>query len=536
MGAVAIMVRNLKSRMEQRGTIQELSRLISLICFISISIVGRPAQAQQASFCPTWIQDPSVPECPQSDNTILDETYPALGHVISDDPMVRSPSSEDFPVQVAMQILMASGERVPILFLATSQVTFERLRQRILDTTQSLPQYWRFRDRWLAAMVSVDARYRWQQDYFESFYNRQTGLPVLREVRDYGRAGNSFSQLVSAAQRSLSCLSPSGNNATTANFVGEALPPLSASRYIFTRSAMGGNVEGLPGGFCLHGNTRGWDDFGQYYCGSRDNEVSVDASWLWIEHVDEFMSVLPHPRSARSENQECPFAIQITSPVLALRLLEERPQDRFFNFFTGTQQVDAAGINQSRTNFDLIQKVCRALRRGSRARPTWGLAQLDCTRAEALVGLTNSQVATLFRSDRDLSTLNRLVQEKIEETKVILRLRLQSRFNSCTIRFVDVPALFIGGETDPTFENPSLATLPYGGATSLLPPAPNALVAENTVLVPHPQNDAFANYLTRVYSELGIQTVFIDSFDYGHVDGGNIHCVTHSLRVCRPRR
>ena len=79
----------------------------------------------------------------------------------------------------------------------------------------------------------------WQQDYFESFYDPNTGSPVTRKFESYRRRID-YDELLKTASKTGCNIRKEIHKRNTHN-------PLA-------RGKMGGNVEGLPGGGCLYGN------------------------------------------------------------------------------------------------------------------------------------------------------------------------------------------------------------------------------------------------------------------------------------------
>lgn len=525
------------------------ARLIVVALFASSGEAGAD--------CPSWIRDPSVPECPASDNTILPDTFPAMAHVVSDSSSYVSGTGaeQEFTADFVEEILKGAGDRVPMILMPVSEKTFEHVKARVAATADSPER----KAAYEKALVRVPGamRYTWQQDYFESFISPETGMPVLREVSGYGRAGNSLDHV--ASEGSLACSSLSK---------GKKLPPEGTPGYSFENGMMGGNIEALPGGLCLHGDNQPWESFARHYCGDRKNEVVIDSSWLTVGHVDEIVSVVPKPGTA----SPCDFALTVASPAKALELLKQRPNDRFGDFHTSAARISRDALTLERSASSGMRTVCDAVRdyrnrkvpgateptpgpadpRGA-GKAAWLLEKLrglwlrearaGVTRvssapkalsAEECSKVTNGEVALALEHSEQLRNLNALIQADLEKSKAKIRARISERLPQCEVQMIDVPDLFWTNGW--LVEKPGGGyELPKGSVNSIHPNPTNQVISGKSVIYPHPQNAAFKEYMDKSYRELGLTPASIDSHDYAHVGMGNIHCATHSIRFCRPR-
>jgi len=131
----------------------------------------------------------------------------------------------------------------------------------------------------------------------------------------------------------------------------------------------------------------------------------------------------------------------------------------------------------------------------------------------------------------------------MDVTKKTILSKLEQRLPQCkgSIQMIDVPNIFYGDETEPKPGASATAPiadrydLPDGQISSVLPNPTNSLnVGQNAVLVPHPQNNAFAKYLGFIFNSLGVKLKFEDTSDYAHLGDGNLHCITHAVPICRP--
>ncbi len=512
-----------------------------------------------------------TPYCPPGNNTILPENFPAMAYVISDQPALAHPheSAKALPEVLTLGILQNSDpNRLPLILIPTDDIGWERITASIQNNTTLTPLQ---RTRYLHSLVHVNdttfvmpsptrtgkttwsntsrpshADYTWQQDYFESFINPATGMPVLRRVRDYPMdsivATQGANELFEAAQQACSWMQPG--------------PDLIESD---TSGTMGGNIEGLPGGLCLHGDNQR-PEFARQYCGDPANEVIVNTKWLQVGHVDEIVHVLPRPGAS----PPCNFAMAIASPQKALELLKQNPTDKFFEFYFNSEPEDL----NSRFNQSLIQEFCSDLKSFFRERaknqdsspghtpsnvtPQRGVPAVfwlfSLPQVEAKIrvrghqeapefdckNVTHAEVAAFLEGDQTASGyLNRKIQNSLAKTQQEITEKIHSRLPQCEISWVQAPNLFLHGRVIKN-EQTGEEEIPNGMVHSLTPNPSNSLNVNATVFSPHPMNGAFARHLESSYRSLGLRTQFVDTFEYAHIGMGNLHCATHMLPFCRP--
>lgn len=467
--------------------------------------------------CPSWMDDQSIPICPRSNNTILPDTYPALAHIVSDKPQQTTDglfAEDEFTPDFVEGVLKGAGDRVPLIFLPVTDETMERVKVRIRKAAKSEQQ----RLRWEKALIQVPKaeRYTWEQDYFQSTIDPKTGTLALRWIRDYNFAGYSLDAIAEKGQAVCSKINQ-----------GPSLPPEDEQNYAYDTAKSGGNIEALPGGLCLHGDNQPWDGFAEHYCGNRRNEVVISTDWLAIGHVDEIISVVKKPNI----QAPCDFALVAASPSKAIELMKGDPDALFGAYYTRNTSIDRQKLAESRAQSEAIQSVCTkvAEHRSSMKKPA-----IDCTK------LMNRDVVEAF-SNTDIGILNRLIQGKMDETKKTIRAKLKQRLPQCSVEIVDVPDLFYTFSflvekkgADPKSPIEQRYELPEGAIVSVVPNPTNHVISGTTVIYPHPQNDAFASYLEKTYKRLGVTPNPIDSFEYGHVGAGNVHCASNAIRFCRP--
>lgn len=519
-------------------------------------------QASAVGTCPAWLTSQSVPACPAGGSTILPENYPATALVVSDRSVGSSSSADDFAPAFVEQALLAAGDQVPLILLPVRESTFARITERVAALA-ARPGNARFRERWAQALVRVpDApSFTWQQDYFESFVDPASGMPTPTRIRGYAQAGDSFSALSGAMATSGACYRSGGGPAPA-----RTIPPTTRAFHVPQDvGTMGGNIEGLPGGLCLHGNNQAWEGFAEHYCGSRDNQVVIDVSWLAVGHADELVQTIRRP----GVDPPCDFALLVPSPARALEALRSEPNAKFAELYfnPGTVSTEIAWSERART--PPFRDACRIAWRGKNAVlfspgapdivpppgsvPATALLDLlvrpagaavpnrpgDCNRSDGVLGLTNKDLQVAFEALDNLAIINAVVQAKMNNLKAQLKARIRSRLPSCPVEFVDVPTLYQGGHPIllPNTEGLPIDqqySLPNGMVEPLLPSPVNSVSLGDRVLAPHPQNGAFARAFDRSLKALGTRSSFVDTFEYAHLGTGNLHCATHSLRFCRP--
>ncbi len=487
--------------------------------------------------CPDWIKkrSTSLPECP-SDNTILPEIFPTAAVVVSDRGFLDDPS---FTPSFVEKVLNSSTKNIPLIVLPVSDNTISRIKNHI-DSLNISPQQ---KKQWKSKLIQVPAQsYTWQQDYFEAFVD-QSGQPVLRPVEGYPRVGGFLEKIAKATQE---CGFKLGAPLKTGSL---------------KNGHMGGNIEGFPGGFCLLGddhfkNHQEWSDYTRQFCGSNlENKIKVPTNWLFIGHTDEIMKVVKN----NNLKAPCNFSIALASPRKAIELLKIAPTKSFLEFPKNrTHSGKGLAISRSKVHRGL-KKLCKVISNlsdkynspDSPIKPK-GVTeyyfqiinflvnsahaqlsykkkhkQIDCSE------ITNHQVLKALSENDSLKIYNELIQQKMDNLKSKLKLKLQERLPQCKPDFIEVPDLFFGGE--PVHLKNSKYELPQGMGLSILPNPTNSVSIGNTVITPEPGNSLFKKYIATEYTQRGIKPDFVDTFDYAHMGRGNLHCATHTIHICKLR-
>lgn len=512
-----------------------------------MQIHANAQSAKSSKFkCPEWLLKGSadMPLCPEGNGQmLLPETYPVAAIVVSDVGM--GGMDADFTSDVVIKALVGSGKNNPLVVLPVSDDTMKKLNAKI----DSLKVDSATKTRWKQSLKQVPVKgYTWQQDYMQPFVDSKTGRVVTREVQGYRRHGESYQNVTKAIA---ACGITSGGM-------------LTADENVSGHS--GGNIEALPGGICLLGNDgfrsdNEWDKYAKQIChGDEDDRIKVPTAWLMVGHTDEVIKVI------RNKNQKapCDFAVAVASPEKALELLRQNPQDDFLDFTEG-RGGKPSELRARRTAHDRgISSICRShvfmklnnapvRQKRDESDKSKGISWLfnqenwilNFAHAGAIVAkrnssetetdcddLTNAAAYKLFSEEKELKEYNTLVQSKMNSLKVEVAKNLKKKFPSCNIDIFDVPDLFYGGAV---VEEPGGKELPASIGNSVLPNPTNSISINNTIISPDPSNSAFKKYLTEEYKKRGLESKFVDTFEYAHMGMGNLHCSTNTMHMCKPR-
>lgn len=488
------------------------------------------SSTKAASKCPNWIEKEDVPPCPSDkEASLLSDNYPALAHVVSE-----NSSTERF----VLNVLETSGPRLPMMFLIVSAAKFEKIKSGIhqrndLDESTKAA--------WINSLVRVPSpAFTWQQDYFEAVTDKVSRKQVLRAVPNYDQ-GNSTSDLFSAMAKACDKIN-----------VGAPFDKNAASK--IANANMGGNMEALPGGLCLHGKNQP-SKYALAYCTSKENEVVIDTDWLEVGHADEIVGTIPRPGKAFP----CNFALTFASPRKGLAAIADpaHGSEYFFGAPSKAARERAWGSGS-------LYKMCWKIQawelekrknegRGRKQMPArpeekdhtrlWNLLVRNVWAGEVkkkpCSEMTNADVAGFFKSDPAWTITQELIQNKMDVTKKEILKRVKSRLPQCEVEGVDQPYLFGTGElvenpdAPPGSPNGKKYALPNKMALALIPNATNAVVSGNSILVPDPHHLAFKQEIEAGLKKVGTDAKFIDTYHYAHTQQGNLHCATHTVRTCR---
>ncbi len=485
--------------------------------------------------CPGWLKDrpADTPTCPVG--SIIPETYPVGAVLVSDSG--HNGHDSEFTTNFVTKVLKGSGANTPVILLPVKDDTMKKLKDRI----QSLPVSDKQKTVWLASLIQIPAKsYTWQQDYFQSFINPETGQPVLRSVKNYEKSGDSFSKVSAATQECGFTKGPDLVSETKKN------------------GMMGGNIQSLPSGICALGDDdfesdKEWSNYADQFCGKDpNNRIKVPTSWLEVGHTDEIM------KTVRNKNNPppCDFSIVLASPKRAVDLLKKNPNDRFLDF-SALSKTGSKDISDRRTQENQgLRKLCLGLKalhqlpdqeRTTPQEPSRSTSQLlsfSLGTAWALsapskspdpgdcANVTNSDVLQVLTAKTNLGIYNDLIQKNMDKLKNDVEAKLKQKYPQCTVDIIETPDLFFGGlpvKTEAGYD------LPEGLGRSILPNPANAVSINDTVISPEPFNSVFKKYMTEEYQKRGLNAEFVDTYDYAHEGEGNLHCSTHTIHICKPK-
>lgn len=508
--------------------------------------------AVSAQECPNVTQ---APLCPNSGSTLLDDTYPTQAFVIStkgySTGRAGGESNIQLPAKFITGILQSYPKDHPAILVPSNPADFEKLKLEVSQNLQAAKVPQDKIDLQLSKIKMVDAPpYTWQQDYFESFVNLETGKPDLRAISSYNKTPLSSASYTTAIANSLTC----GTNGKPLEDK-EKSPDSDKS---WGNGEMGGNIEGLPGGLCLKGNNQA-KSFVSQYC-PLENAVEIDVGWLSVGHTDELIKVVPVlPKTSPAE---CSFSIMVASPEAAFETLKE--PDYAKRSFIELNEHDPVALETKIKDVVKSQAggiLCNILRKNHSEPEQKKTKSEGATRAflqilnqftfyahagsgaksistfsceKVLKEVTNRKMLELLSQDQNFMDTNRLVQEKMNKAKSDMKAKLNEKMPQCkNIHFIDAPDLFynnIFAEINGARELPQ-----PGRAGSLFPNPTNSVLANETLIISETPNYAFNDKLSKILKQNGLKSTFVDTWNYAHRGDGNLHCSSHSIPYCQPR-
>jgi protein-arginine deiminase len=219
----------------------------------------------------------------------------------------------------------------------------------------------------------------------------------------------------------------------------------------------------------------------------------VDTSWLTVGHVDEVVTFVP--TQATSGNR---FKLLIASPRKAYQILDalarSNPTARMF-------------VGKSLDGSTSLETTVRAL-----------LTATDDVhprlRAEIAAG-------HLTYTTRPLRTYNDDRQANLDTIKATMTRELGLSASD----IIEIPAIFMPNDFTPQH------------ADALFPGMVNMLVVNRHCIIPKPfgpivgTSDAFEDDVRSSLSPLGLTASFLDCWTEYHVNLGEVHCGTNTLRT-----
>ena len=496
--------------------------------------------------------DRSTPKCPKGSSRILDDTYPHKAIVISNKPKIKNNNSYQTPSKFIIEVINAyrfeGHKKVPQIIVPCEK---DRFKSMISDIRYEL---WRqhYTNENIDKIISKihhseqDA-YTWQQDYFESFYDPDTGSPVTRKFESYNRFVD-YDELLQTASK------------TGCNIRKEK--PLKNYPRSFDAGEMGGNVEGLPAGGCLYGNNMD-SDMALEFCSNPDDHAQVNTGFLQVGHVDELFKITPN-RNNKGAPKECQFTISYASPALGIKLLEENPDDLLYSAVP-TSPDDGEFIKNRLTKIckfitysrDELNKNTPPESKGSRdikvKKVFLNILNLEayagililpkqytqCTHEE-LRNFTNRDFLRGLKHDKQLYQLNLDIEKRMQENLKIVTDNILRRLPHCKghLDILPVPDIY---------DSESLTTLyktnkdgsktlrsKGGNCLSIFPSPTNGVFVNETMIYSDPEIKPFRQYLDKNMRRRNNTPRFIPTYEYSHLGHGNLHCSSHTLPYCRP--
>ena len=226
---------------------------------------------------------------------------------------------------------------------------------------------------------------------------------------------------------------------------------------------------------------------------------------------------------------QCDFSIALSSPRKATELLAKNQQTPF---------TSLKNTNHYRLHYlcDDIMKEKRR-RRLRNSSPSKGISFLFKYLIPYAYGyikcnLTNGNVLEMLQGDTFLARYNRMIQAEMDKLQELLTKKISSRL-SCRPDFIQTPDLYYTSSRDVVDQNGS-SSLPKGEGVSILPSSTNAVSVGNSIILSEPGgNTVFNEYMEKEYAKRGITARFVDTSSYAHAGGGNLHCATHTIHICR---
>ncbi len=527
--------------------------------------------------CPNF----HAPKCPTSGIKVLDDTFPTQSFVITGAQTLGSMKQYDkVPSDFALKIIESyDATNIPQIIIVTDKLAdFEKVKATVkqsLEKEQRPPQEI---EKILGQLTHANAQaYTFIQDPFISMYNETTGSPQISLFDSFSQDENHKNV------KSSLITSEIYNSISKCN--GELLTPLPKDPASFRDGEMGGNIQGVPGGLCMIGNNLG-DTNANKICGGTNNIIKIHTTWLNVGHVDEILKIIPTNKND-GRPKECQFAILNASPKKALEILSQ-PTNLKRKFFSFSKALDEKQL--------LIEKAFKCSNSGrwiqytenvftkknkeiiikendnnSKAKsvlynilfpPVFADDNSDggykceenestgCYRSDnlqiafskkclsSIETLTNEDFLNEYQNDEKTVKLNKAVDEAIDQDVRELKNKILNRLPQCKkyLQNIDVPNLFYDYFDDTSVEekNGQLKLKENGSAVSFTPNPTNSVIANNTILFSDTASDIFNTYLENESSRIGLKGKTIDTWDFAHIGGGELHCASHSINYCSP--
>lgn len=515
------------------------------VCFWSVLVLTFFFNLNSKALNDCSISVINAPPCPDTGALVLDNSYPAAFATISTE------QGLDFSSSFIQEVMFQQNPPIPIV-VTTTKKNFEQLIQKLKNSEKfSSLQKKIFNEYLTPVYVENLEATNWQQDFMEGHFNPQTGLPVIKEVKNYFRQRNLDPNYLKKI------ISPVAKCGVTLNKIPLQLI-VQENDTNPTSGMFGGNIEALPNGICIlgtdHFGTQSYiDEYASNSCG-RKKYVSVPTSFLKVGHADEIISIIPD----NTKPKPCNYSIALASPKKALELLRENPNGKLF---------DASFVSG---NTETLQKVCRNII-GKRILTKWDenkipqskpqksnsvfypffrfleLAHAETNEPQGFFSkiwnwkkecqnLTNNDLLQYIEGNEftvgnepitsELKLANQSIQDQMDKFKIELSWHLTNEKTSCNPDLVDVPVLY-----DATYSSTSKKAFE---AVSILPSPANGVRVNHKYLYSQMGVQSFEKYLQDTLRDKKAQSAGINTY-WAQENLGNLHCSSNIIRYCNPR-
>lgn len=476
---------------------------------------------------------PDVPECPPN-ASVLNDGYPAKAAFISG--YYAETGVVDSFARAALE---SNASKPPQVFILASAEQFQTIKDKVMRNA-TVDQ----REKWSQALTNIDAiDFQWMQDFMISRVDSETGKNSLAPIEPMGLIyGNPrvMQMVYSSVSESV------GKNCDVS--AGLPLKDPSMGKDFGTPGVNpsgfgGGNIEGGPAGLCIvgqdHLTTETVEAYSKLACG-QGTVVNAPTSWLQVGHADEIGTTV------RFGPGPCDEAYLITSPRQALKVLRANPKELAFphldKVISGTWIGHEIGYDECYAMFDLMAGVLENTEPPKSTTELRFIPQayakfeskshpggLTSDELVACGHMTNLQLAQIYQSlyGKYMAT----VQKELDEFASTLATEWKKARPECAPNIIEIPALYRAR---------SWPVGPMGkervitrGFPIHLPPV-NGLQMGQTLMMPDPKNIAFQKDIRERLKILKLNAKFFDT-ERSNKNGGNLHCLTNTIRYCRPR-
>ncbi|UNI16973.1 Protein-arginine deiminase [Purpureocillium takamizusanense] len=293
------------------------------------------------------------------------------------------------------------------------------------------------------------------------------------------------------------------------------------------------NGRSYPAGRVIFGSKSGFKPLFPSLMEAQETQspVEVDVTWLRVGHVDEFMQFLPS-RSRRG------WIVAVTDPIATLTLFKKAQQDGHGN----TKALSRPGLDTDPPTCIPNSTIDDVLRF-----PGFETIQKFSARniAKAIDVLKRETGIT----DAEILRVPGLYYDKIWSCDDSGKSKLKARDDidaSTMPAEPQIPDIIkaAGGTTMAQLDTRAEDDVPdedywkyEEGVVALYPAAINGVVLNNpTYLAPKQWGpvingrDILKERVTAAYKLAGFDALYIDDYFTGHVKGGDVHCLTNTIR------